>query len=161
MSEALARRLDALTGLALAAAVALWWLGSTRLAIDHGSDTSRSAASALRVLWVVRGMAVAILAVRLGALRGWRPGAAAALAVIAPSWPVVVLAWAASSAPWTTIAAAECALLAAGLALPLIGAGLRRMLRSPELTDLLATALGATLGAALWFAQGLWTAALS
>ena len=47
MSDAAARRLDAMTGLALAAAVAVWWLGSTRLALDHGSDASRCADDAL------------------------------------------------------------------------------------------------------------------
>ena len=33
MNPALARRLDAIGGLMLAAAAALWWLGSTRLPV--------------------------------------------------------------------------------------------------------------------------------
>ena len=46
-------RLSALTGLALAATVALWWLGSTRIALDQAGDASRAAAAALLALWVV------------------------------------------------------------------------------------------------------------
>ena len=54
--------------------IAVWWLGSTRLALDHGTDASRCAADALYALLLVRGMALAVLSVRVGALRGWRPG---------------------------------------------------------------------------------------
>ncbi len=161
MSDAPARRLAAMSGLALAAAVALWWLGSSRLALNNGSDAGRSAADALHALWFIRGMALALLALRVGALRGWRAGAAAALGLIAPSWPLVVLAWSASTAPLVQVALAECLLLVAGLALPLIGAGLRRVLRRPELVETLATVAGASLAASLWLSRSLWTLALS
>ena len=156
MNETSARRLAAMTGLALAAAVALWWLGSTHLALDKGTDASRPSADALNALWLVRALVLAIVGVRVGASRGWRPGAAATLGLIAPSWPVVVLAWSASTAPLTPVALAESSLLAAGAALPLIGLGLRRVLRQAELADIAATAVGVALAALVWFAHGHW-----
>ena len=157
MNEVLARRLAAMTGVALAAAVTLWWLGSTRLALDHGSDGSRSSATTLHALWLVRGIGLALLAVRVGALHGWRPGTAQALALIAPSWPVVVLVWSASPAAWTQVALAEALLLASGIALPLVGVGLRRALRRQGLAELVGTALGTALAACLWLTRGSWT----
>ncbi|MDP1902504.1 MAG: hypothetical protein Q8K96_18945 [Rubrivivax sp.] len=156
MNEALARRLAAMTGLALAAAVALWWLGSTRIALDRGSDAGPPATDALQSLWLARGMALAMLAVRVGALRGWRPGAAAALGLIAPSWPLVVLAWSASTTLFSTVVLGELLLLAAAIALPRLGQGLRRVLRQVEWADLVATGVGVALAAALWFTRGLW-----
>ena len=123
----------AMTGLALAVAVAAWWLTSTRLALDHGTDAGRSAADALNALWLVRGMALAMLGVRAGALHGWRRGATAGLGLIAPSWPLVALAWSASATSLTQVALAELLLLAGSVALPLIGLFLRRSLRSAEL----------------------------
>ena len=159
--DLLACRLAALSGLALAAAGALWWLGSTRLALDHGSDASRSAADALNALWLVRGMALVLLCGRVGASRGWRPGVAAGLGLIAPSWPVVTLAWSASTTPLMQALLAELVLLAAALALPLIGQGLRRALPKAELADAIGTLVGAALAASLWFTRGLWTLPLS
>ncbi len=157
MNEALARRLAAMTGLAFAAAAALWWLGSTRLALDKGADASRPAADALQALWLVRGTALAMLGLRVGATRGWRAGAEAALGLIAPAWPVVVLVWSASTAAWTQVALAECLLLASGVVLPLLGQGLRFALRRVDLAETTATAVGAALAAAVWLARGLWT----
>jgi hypothetical protein len=157
MNEAPARRLAAMAGLALAAAVSLWWLGSTRLALDDASDASRSAADALQVAWLVRGMALATVGIRIGTLRGWRPGTAEALGLIAPTWPLVALAWTASTTSWAHVAVAELALLAAALALPLIGQGLRRVLRRVEYADMMAMLLGAALAAALWLSRSLGT----
>ena len=41
MTDGLTHRLAALTGLALAAVVAIWWLGGTHRALDDGSDATR------------------------------------------------------------------------------------------------------------------------
>lgn len=157
MNEAWDRRLAAWTGLAIAAAVAFWWLGGTRLALDHRSDASRPAVGALHGLWLVRGMALAMLCVRVSALRGWRPGSALAVALIVPSWPMVVLAWSASTTAWPLVALAELVLLAGGMALPLIGLGVRRMLSQPQLAEAAGTTLGAALTATLWFMRGQWS----
>lgn len=157
MMELLDRRLAAVSGLAISAAVALWWLGSTRLALDNGSDASRPASHALLALWCVRGMALAVLSVRVAALRGWGPGAAAALGLVAPSWPLVVLAWSASTATLVQVVLAEALLLAAGLTLPLIGQGLRRTLRRADLAEATGTAVGSALAATVWLTRGLWT----
>lgn len=149
-------RLAAATGLAMAAAVALWWLGSTRLALDGGSDGGRSAAGALHAAWLVRAMSLPIVALRVGTWHGWRAGAAAALALIAPSWPVGVLAWSASTWPIGTMMLAEGLLLAAGLALPLLGSALRRAFARAELADLVAAGSGVALAAAVWFTRAHW-----
>jgi hypothetical protein len=156
MNDLPARRLAAMSGLALAAAVALWWLGSTRLALDHGSDAGRPSAQALQALWVVRAMALALLGLRVAALRGWRAGMETALGLAAPAWPLVVLAWSASSVPLMQVALMELALLAAGLALPLLGQGIGRVLRQSELAVVAATAIGAAAAAAVWFTRGTW-----
>lgn len=149
-----ADRPAAMTGLALAIAIALWWLGSTRLALDHGTDAGQSAADALSALLLVRGMALAILSVRAGALYGWRQGATAGLGLIAPSWPLVALAWSASAISLTQVALAELLLLAGSAALPLIGLGLRRSVRRVELAAMAGTGVGTALAAALWVARG-------
>ena len=156
MNDALDRRLAALTGLAIAAAVALWWLGSTRLALDHGADASRSAADALQALGLARALALPLLGVPLGARCGWRAGSVAALGLLAPAWPVLVVVWSASRAGWFPLLLAEGALLAAGLALPAIGLGVRRGLRRPELVDAVAMGTGAALMAPVWLARGGW-----
>lgn len=161
MSDAAASRVAATTGIVVAAAIASWWLGSTRLALDHGSDTSRLAADTLNTLWLVRGMWLAILCLSAGALRGWRQGVAEALALIAPSWPLLALAGSASTVPWTQVALAEFGLLAAGMMLPLTGIGLRRGLRHVELAETVARAAGTALATALWLARDIWTIPLA
>ena len=148
------RRPAVIGGLALAAVTALWWLGSTRLALDDGSDPSLRAAAALVALWLVRGMALALLSLRAGALRGWRAGAAQSSGLIAPSWPLVVLACSASTIPLAQVVLAEGLLLVAGAVLPLVGHGLRRLLRRVDLAEAAATALGVGLAAALWYSRG-------
>jgi hypothetical protein len=158
LNDTASRRLATATGLALAAAVALWWLGSTRLALDGGSDPGRSSIDALHAAWLVRAMALALLTPRVGVWHGWRPGAAAALALIAPAWPMVVLAWSATAWPLAPVVLAESLLLATGFALSLIGLALRRALSRFELADLAAAALGVTLAAAAWFTRAMWTA---
>jgi len=156
VSEAPAHRLDAMSGLALAGAIAVWWLGSTRLALDHGSDASRYADEAMQALLLVRIMALAIVTVRAGALRGWRPGLAAGMCLIAPSWPLVVLAWSAGTRSATQVALSEVVLLAASMALPLIGLALNRLLQRTELSLLSGTLLGLAFAASAWAARGLW-----
>lgn len=156
MIEPAVRRWAALNGLVLAAAVTLWWLGSARIAIERGADAAHSAADALYTLWLVRGLALALLVPRAGASRGWEAGAATALGLVVPAWPVLVLAWSASTVPWAQLALAEALLLATGLALAPIGPGLRRALRSADLAEAAATMAGVALAAALWRARGVW-----
>jgi hypothetical protein len=156
MSEPRAHRVDAMMGLAVAAAIAAWWLGSTRLALDHGSDASRCADDALQALLLVRVMALAMVSVRVGALRGWRPGVTSGLGLIAPSWPVVVLAWSASTRLATHVALAEVLLLTASVVLPLVGRALHRLLQRAEFAVISGTVLGIALAAASWATRSLW-----
>jgi hypothetical protein len=144
----------ALTGLAVAVAIGVWWLGSARLALDHGTDAGRGAADALDALWLVRGMALSTLCVRAGARYGWRLGAKAGLGLISPSWPVVALAWSASATSLAQVVLAELLLLTASAVLPWLGLFLRRSLRRVELAVVAGTGAGTALAAALWAASG-------
>lgn len=157
MNEPLVRRFDAISGLGLAAAFALWWLGSARLAIDHGADAARSSAEVLYLAWLVRALIVPVLGVRIGVLRGWWAGAASSLAVVAPSWPVVAMAWSASTVPLAQSFLAEAFLLAEAVLLPLVGQGLRRVLPRSELAEPIASAVGVALAAALWLGHDRWS----
>jgi hypothetical protein len=148
-------------GVALAMVAAVWWLSSTRLALDRGADAARSAADVLQALWLVRGMALAVSSLRMGALHGWRTAVAANVCLIAASWPVVLLAWAASTAPFSTVLLGESLLLAATLALPLIGVGLRRWLHDGERAAIVGTAFGVALAAAVWLKHSSWIMVLS
>lgn len=154
MASADGARPGALTGLALALAIAMWWLGSTRLALEHGSDAGRGAALALRTLWLARGMALSLLCVRAGALDGWRRGAIAGLALVSPAWPLVALAWSASATPLSGVIEAELMLVGAAAAVPSIGVLLRRSLQRADFAVLAGTGVGAALAAALWAASG-------
>lgn len=160
MSEASAHRLAAITGLAIAAAAAAWWLGSVRLALDRSADAERGAADALHALPLIRGMALAIVSVRVGALRGWRSSVTAGMGLIAPSWPLVALAWSASTMSVTRAALPELLLLAGSVALPLIGLALRRWLQRAELAAVTGTAVGAVLAASVWATRGSWGTSL-
>jgi hypothetical protein len=148
-------RLATVTGIALAAAIAAWWLGSTRLALDAAVSPARFAADALQALVLARGIAVAIVAVRVGARRGPMPGIAASLAVIAPAWPLAVLAWEASAIALAREIAAESTLIVAAVALPLVGVPLRRSLRRGGLAVVAGTGVAAALAASIWLSRGL------
>ena len=156
MNETLASRFAALSGLMLAAGLATWWLGSARLAIDQGADAARSSADALHAAWLARALLVPLLALRIGALRGWQGGASASLAMIAPSWPVVAMAWSASAVALGQSLLAEAFLLVEALALPLVGQGLRRVVPRSDLVEPIASALGVALTATLWLAHERW-----
>jgi hypothetical protein len=80
----------------------------------------------------------------------------AALGLAVPAWPVVVLAWSASTTPVLSVALAEGALLAASAALPWAGQQLRHFLRQADVAQVAATGLGLALAAGLWVARGVW-----
>jgi hypothetical protein len=149
-------RLSAWTGLALAAVAAAWWLANTRLALDAGADPASAATQALEALWHSRGIVAALAAVRVAALRGWRAGCVAALAVVLPAWPVELLAWSASDVPATRVVVAECALLGMAVAAPLVGAALRRLFDAKGQTLVAATGVAAAMGMIFWIAPAPW-----
>jgi hypothetical protein len=161
MNAIVTQRMSVMIGLTLASVIAVWWLGSTRLAMVRTADSGRAAVDALYALLVVRGMVLAVLSVRLGTLRGWRIAVTAGLAVIAMSWPLVLLAWSASTAAFSIVLLGEALLAGAAAVLPVAGAGLRQWLRRPELASVVGTAIGVALIAAMWFYQGEWLHVLS
>jgi len=156
MNESAGRRFAALSGIGLAAALAVWWLGGARLAIEHGADAATGSAVALRVAWLLRALLVPVLGVRIGALFGWRAGAASSLAIVAPSWPVVAMAWSASAVPLAQLMLAEIFLLVEALVSPLVGRALRRVVPRPEIAEPVASAIGVVLAAALWLSHDRW-----
>ncbi len=156
MNEALIRRVAALSGLALAAAVALWWLGSTRLAIDHGSDPGRISSEALQMAWLARAVLLPVLAVRVGALRGWRSGVATSMGLVVPSWPLVAVAWSASAVLIGTVLFAEGLLLVGALLLPATGHGLRRLVGRTWTVEAIASVIAVVLAASASFAYDAW-----
>ncbi|MDE2367419.1 MAG: hypothetical protein KGN16_00485 [Burkholderiales bacterium] len=154
VSDLVGHRIDALIGIAVAAACSAWWLGCSRLAIEHGQDASRCAGQVLQLLWLARAIALALQGPRAGAARGWRPAAAGALLIVAPALPLVVLGWSASVDVAARVLAAEASLWLAAGALPAVGALLRRPARagsgSERALELAATAVAVALAAALW-----------
>jgi hypothetical protein len=156
MSADSGERLSAWTGLALAAGAAAWWLAATRLALDGSGDPASMASQALQALWHARGFVVAIVALRVAALRGWRNGLAAGLAVVLPAWPVEFLAWSASDVPATRVILAEAILIAIAATAPLAGAGLRRVLVRVQRVLAAATGLAAAMATMFWIAPAPW-----
>ncbi len=157
MTSAASPRWATGAGLLLAAAAALWWLGSTRLALDQGADTRRAAAGALNGLWLARGLAVALLAPRCGAWAGWRAGALQSLLLLAPAWPVVVLTASASTASGLHVVAIEVLLALLGLLLAAAAAALAHNWPRALRMGAVDTALGVALAAALWASSAAWT----
>jgi hypothetical protein len=95
-----------------------------------------------------------MLGVRAGAIHRWAAGVQDALGVVAPPWPLVALAWSASSVALSQAALAEALLVGASVALPALGSMLQRALRRAGVAAIAATWLGAALAAALWAASG-------
>ena len=157
MNESLFDRCSIILGLALTVVMAVWWLASTRLALEQGMDPAGPAGLALLALLSTRAMALAVLGLRVGALRGWRHGAVTSLALIAAPWPLVLVAWSASSVPLARLAWSEAALIAGCVALPAAGYALRRLFTRTESAVVTNTTLGVAIAAAVWASRVLWT----
>jgi hypothetical protein len=156
VNELLHTRLGFLIGLLIAAVVAAWWLGASRIALTQGGGTSAIAQSALIGLWLTRAMALAPFALRAGALGGARSALVASFALLLVSWPLVLAAWQASMLPATRLLLGEGALLAGGGLLALIGATLPTLFRSARNALIIATMLGVVISVATWSWGGAW-----
>ncbi len=150
MSGAPASRSAALAGWALAAAVALWWLSGSALALERGADAARYAGQAAAAGLLARALALLLLGLRVGAVHGGRAGSVTLLLLTAPSWPVSLLTWMAGTAPpWPTLGA-EAALVAGALLLPRAGAWIARARSLAGHAEAVATFAGVALAAAGW-----------
>lgn len=143
-------RASALAGWALAAAVALWWLAGSALALDRGADAGRFAGQAAAASLLVRTLALLLLGLRVGAVHGGRAGSMAMLLLTAPSWPVSLLTWLAGTAPPLPALMGELGLVGAALLLPRAGAWIGRVRPLGDHAEAAATCAGAALAAACW-----------
>ena len=153
------RRVAAVTGVALAAAAALWWLAASRLALERGADAARAAALMLQALALARALALALWLPRTAVAQGLRAAWLEALALAAPAWPLVALAASASTLPALRVLVVEALLVVAAAVLPLAARALGRLLprrAQAEPADLAALFGGALLAAALWYGHGRW-----
>jgi len=153
------RRVAAVTGVALAAAAALWWLAASRLALERGADAARAAALMLQALALARALALALWLPRAAMAQGLRAAWLDGLALAAPAWPLVALAASASTLPALRVLLVEALLVVATAVLPLAALASGRLLprrAQAEPADLAALFGGALLAAALWYAHGRW-----
>ena len=153
-------RLGMVLGLLLALPVAAWWLVATRVALGSGGATAPLATQALFVLSAARPMLVSVVGLRTAAVGGFGAGARTALPVVLAAWPLVALAWLASSASLRSALTIEALLLAHASRVALLGHGLRRVLRNGRWTVPLATMLGVALAGGTWLLSGLWRTAI-
>ena len=153
-------RLGMVLGLLLAFPVGAWWLFATRVALGTGGATAPLAAQALFVLGAARPMLVSVVGLRMAALGGFGDGSRTALPVVVAAWPLVALAWLASTASLGDALTVEAVLLAHAMFVALLGHGLGRALRRGRWTVPLATILGIALAGGAWLLAGLWRPAL-
>ena len=145
-------RLGLALGLGAATAVAVWWLGATRVAIAGGTDAARFAGDALFALVLVRALLIAVLAPRAAAVGGYVAGLRLCLPVVCVAWPVAVLAWAASNEEVVRTVSAEIGLLAGAALAPLVGRALARTMKQGPAMEAMATGAGVLIACGLWLA---------
>ena len=143
-------RLGLALGITLAAAAAVWWLGASRAAIQSGGDTALLAAQALLVLGVLRAMLIAVSAPRVAARYGYSAGLRSAIPIVTTAWPVVALAWMASTDSVARTIMVEGALLCGALVAPVAGHVLARWRRDSASAVPLATLAGVALACCVW-----------
>lgn len=177
-------------GLALAAAVAVWWLGSAAIALRSASPVAPVARDLLIALLTVRALAIAVTGVEVGRSASWREASGALALVAAAGWPLVLVGqWASDVPPWPVVVA-EIGLLGLAAAMAALGgavaAVLGKMRRAPPSTGAprgtsstletlpspaappslealrpAAYAAGLLVAVALWWQRALWLAWLS
>jgi hypothetical protein len=143
-------RLGLALGLSLATAIATWWLGASRVAIESGRDTALLAAQALFVLALLRSLLLTVSAPRVAAREGYAAGVRSALPVVTAAWPVVALAWAASTDSIARTLVVEIALLGVACVAPLPGYLLARWRPGRASNTALATLAGVVVACGVW-----------
>jgi hypothetical protein len=133
--------------LAIMVVVGAWWLAAVSGLAAYG-DGGSAANGATKALWLLRGIAVTILAFRLGALLPLRQAVVAGGIVIAGSWPLLVLLWAAGAMTAGTALRLEAALALIAVAAASCAGALARWLGRTAAVPV-ATASGGCLAALL------------
>lgn len=149
-------RIGVVLGLVLAAAVSVWWLAATRIALATGTDAAALAGQALLVLGVARPMLVSVAGLRAAALAGPLDGIRAAMPVVTVAWPVVALAWLAGADRVAHTLLVEAALLGYALAVPVAGGLLARLTSRRAWLGPVATGIGVVLACGVWLLSDLW-----
>jgi hypothetical protein len=143
-------------GITLTVAVAVWWLGASRVALQSGGDAALMATQALFVFGLLRAMLIAVSAPRIAASDGYRAGVHHAIPIVTAAWPAVVLAWSASATSVPQVLLVECALLCGALVAPLPGRMLARWRLAPASLLTLASLAGITLACGVWLVAIHW-----
>jgi len=149
-------RLAAAIGCVLAGVVCVWWLGATRLALDHGRDPVRLASDALQALVIARALAIVVIAARVSTTSSWARSMRAGVLLVVQGWPVVLLAWSASAVAVSRVIATEGMLVVAAAVTAAVGVGVRHGVRRSELALMVNTLAGLVLAAAFWSLPALW-----
>lgn len=154
-------RIAPAVGLAICGAATVWWVASTALLDTGGADPVRLATKLLAALFAARLLAIALLGPVLGGAARPAVAALALAALVATSWPLVLLgAWAGGSRSAVAVLA-EAALLIAAVAAVALGRVLHRsgFARGGDAT--IPAAAGAVAAAILWEMRATWLAWLS
>lgn len=143
-------------GLAVAIAVCTWWLGATRLALDHASDPARIAAEALQALALARLGAVALITARATATVPIADSLRAGCLVVVQGWPVVLLAWSASTVTPGRVIVIEGILLLAACLMTIVRAGVQRVVPRHDAAVMIITVAAIALTSGAWLTPALW-----
>ena len=141
-------------GLLLTAAASAWWLGASYRSLAEASDTRLAADQALQGLLLAEVLLVAAATAATAAHVGARRATHALVGFAASPAPLGVLLWSAGTSRAPGILFAVVLLVGSGIALALVGVGLRRT----HVARPLAAVLGAALAGLAWRSRAEWLA---
>jgi hypothetical protein len=140
-------------GLACTAAVTTW-LGARTMAAP-GASVAASGGAALRGLWLALALAIAVAGPRGIASRA-RPGIAGLFVMLAVPLPLDLALWLADAAAPRTLLGGIGVLAAAATGVPLLAAGIRRLVPGADGQRIALAALETGLAVAVWTLAPVW-----
>jgi hypothetical protein len=153
MSTVAAARVGLALGLACTAAVAVW-LGARTLGVP-GAAVVESGSAALRGLWLALALAIAVAGPR-GVASRVPPAIAGLLVMLAVPLPLYLALRLAGVAPPGTLLGGIGLLAAGATGVPLLAAGVRRLVPGPGGQRIALAALETGLAAAAWVLAPVW-----
>jgi len=143
-------------GLVIVAATTVWWLASTRLALQSGAPSLLLADRALAGLALARAMVLCVFALRTGSLAPARSAIQAGLLLTAAAWPLVLLCWSAANVLPREVLAVELGLFVWAAILAVLGRAIARVLEAGGSAAAVSTSLGLLLACGLWLSRHHW-----